>query len=127
MKVFNREESKEKRRILRRNQTDVEGMLWSKLRRRQMHGYKVYRQFGIGFYIADLYYPALKLVIELDGGQHYSVEGKRFDRERDTMMRAIGIRVLRFSNRDILLNIDGVLNKIESELPLTQLPLTPSL
>ena len=116
MKIFNRKETREKRKTLRHDQTEAEKLLWSKLRFKQMHGHKFFRQYGIGSYIVDFFCPTLKLIIELDGGQHYSPEGRGYDAEREKVMHALGMRTLRFSNRDILLNIDGVLESIASEL-----------
>lgn len=64
-------------RELRKNMTDAERFLWLKVRMRQINGYQFYRQRIIGDYIIDFFCPKLKLVIELDGGQHYS--GKKVD------------------------------------------------
>ena len=59
-------------RELRNNMTDAERLLWSRLRNRQLKGKQVYRQKIIGDYIVDFYCPKAKLVIEVDGGQHYT-------------------------------------------------------
>ncbi len=96
--------------------TDSELLLWSKIRGKQLRGYQFYRQKIIGNYIADFYCPKLKLVIELDGGQHYSTEGKEKDKKRDDYMTRAGITVLRFSDREVLENLDAVLEKIWSGL-----------
>ena len=69
-------------RELRKNMTDAEKKLWSKLSRRQMSGYQFYRQRIIGNYIVDFYCPKSKLAIEIDGGQHYSGKVKQDDVER---------------------------------------------
>jgi very-short-patch-repair endonuclease len=71
-----------------------------------------YRQKTIGNYIVDFYCPKAKLVIELDGGQHYSPKGKTKDNSRDGYMRGIGLGVLRFSDKKIFGNIQDVLEKI---------------
>ena len=84
-----------------------------------MGGYKFFRQYGIGFYIADFYCPRLKLVIEVDGGQHYSDEGVAYDGQREGFLRGEGIRVVRFSNLDVLKNMEGVFESIQRELPPT--------
>ena len=99
-------------RNLRRNMTDAEQLLWSKLRGKQLNGHQFYRQK----IIADFYCPKSKLVIEVDGGQHYSAEGTEKDIERDEYMGKAGITVLRFSDREVLGNIDAVLEKIWSGL-----------
>ena len=72
----------------------------------------VKRQKIIGSYIADFYIPSDKLVIELDGSQHYSDEGKDYDAERDAFMASLGVTVLRYSNADISENFTGVCEDI---------------
>ena len=99
---------------LRKNITDAENMLWLKLRRKQLKGYPFYRQKITGKYIVDVYCPKANLVIELDGGQHYSETGKAKDRTRDDALREMGIKVLRFSDRDVFENISGVMDEIWS-------------
>jgi very-short-patch-repair endonuclease len=99
-------------RSLRSNMTDAEKLLWSKIRRKQLKGLQFYRQKIIGNYIADFYCPKLKLVIEVDGGQHYSAEGRENDRVRDNYMTGAGITVIRFSDRAVLKNLEGILEEI---------------
>jgi len=99
---------------LRKNMTDAENMLWLKLRRKQLEGRPFYRQKIIGKYIVDFYCPKANLVIELDGGQHYSEIGKAKDRARDDVLTKMGIKVLRFSDRDVFENIGGVMEEIWS-------------
>jgi len=103
-------------RSLRRNMTDAEMFLWSKLRGKQLKGLQFYRQKIIDNFIADFYCPKSKLVIEVDGGQHYSAEGREKDKKRDDYMASLGITVLRFSDRDVLGQLDVVLEKIWSRL-----------
>ena len=62
-------------RNLRSNMTDAEMLLWSRIRGKQLKGFQFYRQKIIGKYIADFYCPKASLVIEIDGGQHYDIEG----------------------------------------------------
>ena len=99
---------KECSRLLRVNMTEAEKLLWEKLRVKQLKGYQFYRQKTIGNYIVDFYCPKAKLVIELDGGQHYSPEGKAKDRERDGYMKDIGLRVIRFSDKKVFENTQGI-------------------
>ncbi len=99
---------------LRKNMTDAEKMLWLRLRRKQLKGYPFYRQKIIGNYIVDFYCPKANLVIELDGGQHYSETGKAKDRVRDDVLREMEIKVLRFSDRDVFENMGGVMEEIWS-------------
>jgi very-short-patch-repair endonuclease len=103
-------------RELRENMTDAERTLWSKLRKKQLKGLQFYRQKIIGEYIVDFYCPKAKLVVELDGGQHYSAYGKRKDGIRDKSIESLGLKVLRFSDREVFENIEGVLQKIWENL-----------
>ncbi|MFB3851561.1 MAG: endonuclease domain-containing protein [Acidobacteriota bacterium] len=103
---------KQNARELRKNMTIAERKLWSKLRSKSVKGTKFYRQKIIGNYIVDFYCHKAKMVIELDGGQHYFGERRQKDSVRDRYLKAIGIKVLRFSDRDVLTNIEGVLQRI---------------
>jgi very-short-patch-repair endonuclease len=103
-------------RGLRKNPTDAEFKLWQNIREKRIRGYQFYRQKNIGNYIVDFYCPAGKLIIELDGGQHYSEEGMESDEIRDNYLTGLGFTVLRFSDRDVLKNLDGVLQRIYEHL-----------
>ncbi len=103
---------KQNSRELRKTMTDAELYLWSKVRMKQLKDCQFYRQKVIGDYIVDFFCPKLKLVIEVDGGQHYSDDMVNADRERDEYMRSLGLNVLRFTNTDVLKNIDGVVERI---------------
>ena len=102
------------RRELRKNQTETEKIVWDKLRNRRFLNLKFRRQYGIGNYIADFYCSSLKLVIELDGGQHFTEEGLEYDKIREEFMKSLGIKTLRFNNNEVLNNIEEVLIKIET-------------
>jgi very-short-patch-repair endonuclease len=97
---------------LRCDPTDAERKLWSKLRLKQLNGYQFYRQKVIGNYIVDFCCPALKLVIEVDGSQHYSDTGVKADKKRDDYLQSCGLKVLRFNDYDVLTNISGVIENI---------------
>ena len=99
-------------RDLRRNMIDAEQWLWQRLRRKQILGLQLYRQKPILNFIVDFYCPAANLVIECDGGQHYTADGLEADRARDQALAQLGLNVLRFDNRQILTEIDGVVEKI---------------
>src|SRR4030042_6221042 len=101
---------------LRKNMTDAENMLWLKLSRKQLKGYPFYRQKMIEKYIVDFYCPKANHVIELDGGQHYSETGKAKDRTRYDLLTEMGIKVLRFSDRDAFENMGGVMERILNSL-----------
>ena len=111
-KLFNRKEAKKKRKYLRNNMTKAEIFLWSKLKRKQLSGYKFRRQYSINNYVVDFFCPEIKLAIELDGAVHGYESNIRKDKKRQNEIEALGIKVLRFSNCDIFENMDEVLNNI---------------
>ncbi|MCL5062816.1 MAG: endonuclease domain-containing protein [Nitrospiraceae bacterium] len=120
-KVFNTTDEKIKRRMLRSNMPQVEVILWSKLKNNGLKGYKFRRQYSVEKFVIDFYCPKLKLAIEVDGDSHF-VEGSKIrDKERQAIVESFGITFLRFTNREIYENINGVLNKIvehiENNLP----------
>jgi very-short-patch-repair endonuclease len=97
-------------RELRRNRTEAEAHLWSRLRRRQLGGQKFRRQVPIGRYIVDFACPAACLVVEVDGGQHdLATEA---DASRDAWLTERGYRVLRFWNNQVLAETEAVLEDI---------------
>jgi very-short-patch-repair endonuclease len=103
-------------RELRRNMTDAETILWSKVRGKQIKGLQFYRQKNVGAYIVDFYCPAAKVIVEVDGGQHFAETGLREDAERDVYLKDLGFKVLRFSDREVLKDIAGVLERIYLEV-----------
>jgi very-short-patch-repair endonuclease len=92
--------------------TGPEVVLWCKLKGRQMSGAKFRRQYSIGPYVLDFYCPKLKLAVEVDGDSHYSDEGIAHDERRQAYLEQFDVRVLRFTNVDVLRNIKGVLEVI---------------
>ncbi len=114
---------KERRRDLRRDQTDVEKALWAHLRNRQFFDMKFFRQYSVGPYILDFYCPKSKLAIELDGGQHTQADNRQYDAVRSAYLKSQGVDVLRFWNHEVLQNTDSVLaviaQKITPPSPLT--------
>jgi len=103
-------------RELRKNMTAAERFLWSKIRGKQIKGCWFYSQKPVGEYIADFYCPRAKLVIEVDGGQHYNDENIEYDKVRNQYMAGLGLKVLRFTNTEVLTNIDGVIEVIERHM-----------
>jgi very-short-patch-repair endonuclease len=103
---------KEFARELRSNMTEAETALWWKLRKRQLNNRQFYRQRIIGNYIVDFYCPEGKLVVEIDGSQHYSEPGKAKDKLRDKHITDLGLKILRFSAREVMENLEGVLEVI---------------
>ena len=114
--IFNNLKLKERRRILRNNQTKYEKILWQRLRRKQIEGIKFHRQYGIGAYIADFYAPSLRLCIEVDGKQHHTKTGMEYDAERDNYMESLNIKVIRFKNELVIEDIENVVNEINKAI-----------
>src|SRR5260370_11960200 len=104
-------------RDLRAKQTPAESLLWQLLRNRQLFGFKFRRQHQFADYIADFYCHEARLVIECDGSVHDRNEAWHHDKGRDAYMISQGLRVLRFSNKQIVTNIQRVLEEISSFLP----------
>ena len=108
-------------RKLRLTPTDAEIRLWSRLRRKQLKGFRFRRQHPFGPYVVDFFCAEAKLIVEVDGGQHAD-EGEA----RTRWLEARGYRVIRFWNNDVLANTDGVLRMILDALraaPHPNLPL----
>jgi very-short-patch-repair endonuclease len=103
---------KNKARQLRKNLTDSENALWSRLRNKQLLGVQFYRQKPIGGHIVDLYAPKAKLVIEIDGSQHLEDDHVQKDRKRDEYLASLGLKVLRFDSREVLKESDPVIDVI---------------
>ena len=99
-------------RQLRKNMTNAEILLWSKVKGKQLKGLQFYRQKTIGGYIVDFYCPRAKLVLELDGGQHFTDDGRKKDKQRDEYLNELGIKVLRISDSDVFKNTEAVLTLI---------------
>ena len=101
-------------RTLRSSPTEAERLLWYRLRRRRVGGFRSRRQVPIGRYICDFVCPQARLVIELDGSQHF--ERSDYDEKRTDFLRWKGYRVLRFWNVDVLKHPDEVLTTIDAAL-----------
>ena len=103
-------ELQERARALRRNMTPAEKILWEKVRHNRLNGLQFRRQQVIDGYIADFYCHAKALIVELDGDIHD--EQKDHDSERDEHLIVRGLRVLRFTNNEIKVNLETVLQKL---------------
>ena len=100
-------------RKLRSELTDAEQALWKKVRRKQIRGVQFYRQKPLLNYIVDFYCSKVQLVIEIDGGQHFEPEYLLKDNKRDMALEGLGLHVLRFDNRQVLVEMDSVLAVID--------------
>jgi very-short-patch-repair endonuclease len=103
-------------RELRKQMTDCECILWSKIRRKQIRGVQFYSQKPLGPFILDFYAKYPKLCIELDGGYHLTSEQKNKDINRDAYLETLGITVLRFTNFEVLRQLHVVLSKIDDTI-----------
>ena len=115
MNSFHNSMLNEKAKSLRRNMTKEERHLWYDFLKELP--VMVHRQKVIGPYIVDFYIASAKLVIELDGSQHYEENGRAADLKRDIYLRAQGLQVVRYSNADVNRNFQGVCEDILKHLP----------
>jgi very-short-patch-repair endonuclease len=102
----------EKAKELRKSMTEAESYLWKKLRRRQLNGLKFRRQHPLDIFIADFYCHEKKLIIELDGGIHDSIEQSEYDDGRTFELEEKGFKIIRFRNEEVFNDLEKVLAKI---------------
>ncbi|MGH9926883.1 MAG: endonuclease domain-containing protein, partial [Nitrososphaeraceae archaeon] len=91
-------------------------VLWTYLRNRKLDGFKFRRQHPISDFIPDFYCHECKLIIEIDGEYHNAVEQKQYDDGRSYELKELKINVIRFTNREVLEEIDFVLDEIRAYL-----------
>jgi very-short-patch-repair endonuclease len=113
-------------RAMRKKPTDAEAKLWSVLRFRQLDGHRFRRQRPVAGYIVDFYCPSRRLAIELDGGQHADEAQAEYDRIRTERLNEAGIRVVRYSDHDVLRDTDWVVEEILRQLEKVWPPPQPS-
>lgn len=99
-------------RELRLNETEAEKVLWGYLGNKKINGLRFRHQHPILYFIADFFCPGAKLIIEVDGGIHKLPVQFEYDRNRDNELMAYGLKVLRFTNEDVMNNIEDVIRKI---------------
>jgi very-short-patch-repair endonuclease len=109
----------EKAKELRKNMTPAERKLWSGYLR--TFKFRILRQRPINNFIVDFFCAQLRLVIEVDGESHFTDEGKDYDWERTQILEGYGLKVLRFTNDEVLQDWEGVCRRIEEEIPPTPL------
>ena len=105
-------------RSMRKEKTEAEDKLWRELRNKQIENCKFRRQHPIGNFIADFYCHEKKLLIEVDGGYHDKKEQQAYDLARTQIINEFGIKVIRFSNEEVLNDMQEVLKKITEALQL---------
>jgi very-short-patch-repair endonuclease len=114
--TYNTAKQKEFRKRLRNSMTAAECVLWQSLKGRQLLGKKFRRQISIGRYIVDFYCPEARLVIELDGEGHFSITIDEYEAERTRYLEQEGLKVIRFENKQLYDNLEGVLDTIKQAL-----------
>jgi cyclase len=109
-------------RSLRKKLTPAEDLLWQALRNRRIAGFKFRRQHPVGFYIADFYCDKALLIVEVDGDVHDVPEVMENDLERSKFIESTGIKIIRFRNEEVLVNLSDVLDEIERNLIVRKVP-----
>jgi very-short-patch-repair endonuclease len=110
--IFYNNKLKTHARKLRKGMTDAEIKMWSAIRMKQLNGCRFYRQRIIGGYLVDFFSPKARLVIEIDGSQHFEIKAIEEDQKRDKYIKIRGYKVLRYDDIEVLTNIDGVTEDI---------------
>ena len=101
-------------RELRQNLTQSEKLLWEKIRNKQLDGYRFRCQHPVYRYVLDFYCHEAMLAVEIDGDVHEKRE--EYDQYRGELLQHIGIRTLRFTNKEVISNVEEILNTIHSIL-----------
>lgn len=115
MKIYNHKIQKSFRQQLRNRATEPELRIWQRVKSCQL-GFKFRRQHGIGPYVVDFYVPQKKIVIEIDGDSHFDETARLTDHLRDKYLRQHGHKVLRFTNLQVMQELDGVMQCVLDEL-----------
>lgn len=110
---------KERARLLRKNQTHAEQILWKRLRRKQVGGLRFRRQHPVGHFIVDFYCAEAKLAVEVDGSVHDQPGHDEYDEDRQAFLQALGLTVLRFTNAQVIRQTDAVVDVIAEALDYT--------
>jgi len=111
-RLYNRKVQKKLRQSLRNDAPKAERLLWWRFRGRQVDGLKFRRQYGVGDYVIDLYCPAAKLAVEVDGESHFDPVAEGKDARRQAFIESFGILVLRFKNPEVYDSLDWVVDEI---------------
>lgn len=111
-RIYNKTRETNKRRYLRSNATKTETILWSQIRDKKINGLKFRRQFSINNYVVDFYCSKLKLAVEIDGGIHKQEKVQKMDKIRQEQIESLGITFLRFTNEEIINEINKIKERI---------------
>ncbi len=112
-KLHDKQELKNNRKTLRKNLTAAEAFLWKQLQHKKLEGRKFRRQHSIKNYIVDFYCASEKLIVELDGAIHMSLNAQEKDAKRDQKLEYMGFKVIRFENRMVFDHLSSVLQEIK--------------
>jgi very-short-patch-repair endonuclease len=115
-KVFNKKKLQSRRRILRHNLSKAEAVLWTYIKNKQILGQRFLRQFSIESYIVDFFCPKLHLAIEVDGISHTYISDIKKDIKRQKKIESYGVSFLRFTNEEILGDLNEVLEEVKSKI-----------
>jgi len=122
MAYYGNRELVKRARVLRSNMTTAEIILWSRLRSKQVDGYKFRRQQPIFEYVVDFYCHELRLIIEVDGEVHSLTENKAYDGRRENILIINGYHVIHLSNFEIETDTDSAIIKIKSYIDMILSP-----
>jgi very-short-patch-repair endonuclease len=111
-KLYNKTSEKGKRQLLRNNMPPAEQLVWARLKGRQIECCKFRRQYSVSAFVVDFYSIEIKLAIEIDGESHFHDGAEIYDRERQSLIEAAGIRFLRFTNQQVYEELDAVIDSI---------------
>jgi very-short-patch-repair endonuclease len=114
--LFNTRSKKQNRRSLRKSSTAAEAVLWTCLQNRKLLGKKFRRQSSVGPYIVDFFCPEKRVVVEWDGARHFGPAAGDYDDRRTSYLEERGIKVVRFENRRLYRDLEGVLEEIRKAL-----------
>jgi very-short-patch-repair endonuclease len=115
-RIYNKKVYKEKRRVLRKNMTKAEVLLWLELKNRKILGQRFLRQYGVLSYVVDNYCPKVKLAVEVDGATHQSEEEIEYDKIRQEKLEQYGITFLRFTNAEVYDDRYNIVEKIKMKV-----------
>ena len=114
--IYNVASKEERRKELRNSLTVAEAVLLKHLKGRQLDGMKFRRQSSVGPYIVDFFCPEKRVVVELDGARHFGPAAGDYDDRRTRYLEERGIQVIRFENRRLYKDLEGVLEEIRKAL-----------
>jgi len=114
--IYNVESNEDRRKELRNCSTVAETVLWNYLKGRGLDGKKFRRQSSVGPYIVDFFCPEKRLVVELDGVRHFGPTAGEYDDRRTRYLEERGIKVIRFENKRLYRDLEGVLEEIRRKL-----------